>query len=166
MYCHSLTGTADLQLLVPAGSVIEFQLRPQFLREEPPLLVCSLLAFPVLVLNNQVVHPYWEISYSLAISESSPESYMNVVVICFLLSEHTWRYSYDPADWQWLLYWVLWWAIWLAYRFGITSGCIKDHFILFNFLFHYVYNRLKPSDTELCQFILLILSSNCLKTYL
>jgi hypothetical protein len=43
-YCHSLMRTADLQLLVPAGSVIEFQLRPQFLREEPPLLVCFFIS--------------------------------------------------------------------------------------------------------------------------
>jgi hypothetical protein len=39
-YYHSLTGTADFQLLASAGSVIECQPRPQFLREEPPLLVC------------------------------------------------------------------------------------------------------------------------------
>jgi hypothetical protein len=33
-------------------------------------------------------------------------------------------------------------------------------------LFHYIYQRLKPLDTELCQFILLIHSSNCLKKHI
>jgi hypothetical protein len=64
-YCLTVT---------PAGPITKFQLRPQFLREEPPILACHFASLPQpLFLIIRLFTLYQEISYSLALSGPSPE---------------------------------------------------------------------------------------------